>query len=112
MPLPLVIAYHLIWSGYGWWLPNDVRGSMSRFVYSDLLRDLGELHFGRRAVQPARHVLLTEFELAAARLKHEMIEFADAHVIAIADAFRLAIAEVRYTCYACAIMPDHVHLLI
>jgi len=24
---PLVIGYHLIWTGYGWWLPNDPRGS-------------------------------------------------------------------------------------
>ena len=108
MPLPLVIAYHLIWSGYGWWLPNDVRGSMSRFVYSDLLRQLGELHFGRRRVQPARHMLLTEFDFARERLKHEMLEFGRAEVSAIADAFGLAIAELRYTCYACAIMPDHV----
>jgi len=23
---PLVIAYPLVWTGYGWWLPNDPRG--------------------------------------------------------------------------------------
>ena len=25
--MPIVIAYHLIWTVYGWWLPNDLRGS-------------------------------------------------------------------------------------
>lgn len=33
-------------------------------------------------------------------------------VSAIADAFAAVIASNRYTCYACAIMPDHVHILI
>ena len=41
-----------------------------------------------------------------------MLEFGRAEVVALADAFRLAIAELRYTCYACAVMPDHVHLVI
>jgi REP element-mobilizing transposase RayT len=112
MAMPLVIAYHLIWSGYGWWLPNDLRGSMSHFLYSDLLRDLGEIHYGRRRVQPAWHRLLEEFDFASTHLNHEMGEFSANAVRCIADAFRLASAELRYTCYACAIMPDHVHVVI
>ena len=28
----LVIAYHLIYTTYGFWLPNDPRGSWSDFV--------------------------------------------------------------------------------
>ena len=31
---PLVIAYHLIWTAYGWWLPNDPRGSGSVTIAS------------------------------------------------------------------------------
>ena len=112
MPLPLVIAHHLIWCGYGWWLPTDLRGSTSYFLYSDLLRDLGEIHPGRKHIQPARAELLQEFEFASTHLKHKMIEFGCEAVNVIAGAFRLAINEMRYTCYACAIMPDHVHLLI
>lgn len=30
----MVIAYHLILSAYGFWLPNDERGSWSDFVRS------------------------------------------------------------------------------
>ena len=33
-------------------------------------------------------------------------------VNAVADAFASVIESAPYTCYACAIMPDHVHLLI
>src|SRR5687768_1551485 len=58
MPAPIVIAYHLIWTAYGWWLPNDPRGSMSRAIASDLLAELGVLHFGRKRIQPARSDLL------------------------------------------------------
>jgi hypothetical protein len=26
---PIVIAHHIMWTLYGWWLPNDPRGSTS-----------------------------------------------------------------------------------
>jgi hypothetical protein len=54
----MVIAHHLIWTLYGWWLPNDPRGSTSRAIRNDVLRDLGELHFGRKRVQPPGDVVL------------------------------------------------------
>lgn len=44
----MAIAYHLIWTIYGTWLPNDQRGSGSRLVNSDAKSGLGELHFGRK----------------------------------------------------------------
>lgn len=50
---PVVIAYHLIWTAYGWWLPNDPRGSTSRRIAADPIAQLGQLHFGRKKVQPA-----------------------------------------------------------
>ncbi len=45
---PWSFAHHLIWTAYGWWLPNDSRGSMSRFIASDPIAELGELHHGRK----------------------------------------------------------------
>jgi len=112
MPLPLVIGYHLIWTAYGWWLPNDPRGSMSRFLANDLLRELGELHYGRKRAQPASRHIRAFYEDAADKLKHDLLEFGAKEIAAIADAFRSVVAECRYTCYACVIMRDHVHLLI
>lgn len=49
---PIVIGYHLMWTLYGWWLPNDPRGSTSRQIRRDLIAELGELHFGRKKIQP------------------------------------------------------------
>jgi len=44
MPRPLVIAYHVVWTAYGFWLPNDPRGSVSRVIRSDVISDFGALH--------------------------------------------------------------------
>jgi REP element-mobilizing transposase RayT len=109
---PLVFAYHLIWTAYGWWLPNDPRGSGSREIRNDLIAELGELHYGRKRVQPAGRIVRQFYEQAATVLQHPLLSFDAAARAEIAWAFGQAIEEQRYTCYACAIMPDHVHLLI
>ena len=41
-----------------------------------------------------------------------MLPFSEADVRVIAASFAKTIAEERYTCYACALMDDHVHCLI
>jgi REP element-mobilizing transposase RayT len=112
MSQPLVIAYHLIWTAYGWWLPNDPRGSGSFTVRTDVLDALGELHHGRKDVQPFGSTIRRFQDTAENLLKHPRLSFDDAAVHRIVAAFANAIAGERYTCYACAIMPDHVHLLI
>lgn len=112
MPQPLVIAYHLVWTAYGWWLPNDPRGSGSREVRSDVLAELGEVHFGRKKVQPAGRVVRRFYERAAPLLRHDLLTFDEADRQVIGEAFGEVVAKERYTCYACAIMPDHVHVLI
>src|SRR5688572_12753605 len=112
MALPLVIAHHLIWTAYGWWLPNDPRGSMSRSIASDILKELGELHYGRKKIQPASRDIRWFYEQAGAKLKYPLLEFTPPDVAAIAQAFREVIRDCRYTCHACVIMFDHVHLLI
>jgi REP element-mobilizing transposase RayT len=112
MPQPLVIAYHLIWTAYGWWLPNDPRGSGSREVRSDPIAELGELHHGRKRVQPAGREVRRFYEQAAAALRHPLLSFEEGARAAVGRAFAVALEAERYTCYACAVMPDHVHILI
>jgi REP element-mobilizing transposase RayT len=112
MPQPLVIAHHLIWTAYGWWLPNDPRGSGSKDIRTDVIAELGELHFGRKRVQPAGQEVRRFYERAAMVLKHPLLTFDAGARAAIAQAFGQVVEEQRYTCYACAIMPDHVHILI
>jgi len=112
MHQPLVIAYHLIWTAYGWWLPNDPRGSGSKEIRQDVLKDLGDLHYGRKRVQPSGQVVREFYEKAAALLKHPLLTFDEQARGAIATAFAEVIEQERYSCYACAIMPDHIHILI
>ena len=54
---PMVIAYHLVWTAYGTWLPNDPRGSGSRAVFTPAIAELGPAHYGRRKVQPGRQIV-------------------------------------------------------
>lgn len=110
--MPIVIAYHLIWTVYGWWLPNDLRGSTSKTIGSDVIAALGELHFGRNKIQPAGRHVRAFYEHAAKILRHPLLEIRDRAVEIVAAAFARVITEQKYTCYACAIMPDHVHILI
>ncbi len=108
----MVAAYHLIWTVYGAWLPNDPRGSSSIEIRSDILKDLGEIHYGRKKIQPSGAVLRRFMQQAKPRLKHEVLPFFDDEITMVAESFAATIKTRRYTCYGCAIMPDHVHLLI
>jgi len=112
MPQPLVIAYHLVWTAYGWWLPNDPRGSGSKTIDSDIIAELGELHHGRKRVQPPGGVVREFYERAAKVLKHPLLKVDEAARQVVGDAFGDVIRREKYTCYACAVMPDHVHVLI
>jgi hypothetical protein len=108
----MVVGYHLIWTAYGWWLPNDPRGSSSHEIRVERIAALGELHHGRQRVQPSSPELRRFYEDARAALKHELLTFSAAATSVVAEAFAAVVAERGYTCYACAIMPDHVHALI
>ena len=65
----MVAGFHLIWTAYGWWLPNDPRGSGSHTVRANILADLGELHFGRKRIQPAGRAVREFYKTAAPLLK-------------------------------------------
>lgn len=109
---PIVIAHHIMWTLYGWWLPNDPRGSTSNTIRNDIIAELGELHFGRKHVQPAGRDIRTFYEQAASVLRHKLLRISPTEFSLVADAIGQAVRESKYTCYACAIMPDHVHLVI
>ena len=108
----MIAGYHLIWTAYGWWLPNDPRGSMSQELRRADIADLGELHYGRKRIQPAGEVVREFYDAARGILKNTLLKFTPEEIEVIAGAFAEVIAHRAYTCYACAIMPDHVHALI
>ena len=69
----MVIGHHLIWTAYGWWLPNDPRGSSSHEIRVERIAELGELHHGRKRVQPPRAELREFFDEARGVLKHDVL---------------------------------------
>ena len=108
----MVIAHHLLLTGYGHWLPNDPRGSTSREVVAGKLRGLGESHVGRKFPQPARRALKSFYREAQSQLEHPILWFDSAKRQVIADAFAQTMQDHRYTCFACAILSNHAHLIV
>jgi hypothetical protein len=108
----MIIGYHLIWTAYGWWLPNDPRGSTSHKIDSDVIAELGALHHGRKRLQPAGSVIRKFYDRASEVLSHELLTFNESEIDCIGESFAATIRRERYTCYACAILTDHVHILI
>lgn len=109
---PLVIAHHLIFTVYGRWLPNDPRGSSSHEIRNTLLEDLGELHVGRKLVQPDGQVIREFYRQADKRLARPAIDLDADDRSLVAESFAEAIEAEHFTCWACAVMDDHVHLVM
>lgn len=112
MPNPIVIAHHLVWTVYGRWLPNDPRGSNSEYIACDAIAELGELHHGRKRVQPAGWLIRDFYSKASDVLAYPLLTFDEATRHEVGAAFGEVVGAERYTCYACVVMPDHVHLLV
>lgn len=108
----MIVGHHLIWTAYGCWLPNDPRGSSSQEIRVPLIAELGELYRGRKVIQPTSAEIRAFYSAADEVLKHPRLTFTDQVVGLLAESFGQTIQQQRYTCYGCAIMPDHVHMLI
>ena len=108
----MIIAYHAIFSAYGFWLPNDPRGSWSDFVGSwELFRYGGATKVEtRRSVAASPHDNLAR-EVAKQALKFPPVVWTEEQMMAISRGFQRAIEESEYLIYACAILPEHVHLV-
>jgi REP element-mobilizing transposase RayT len=105
-------GFHCILSTYGFWLPNDPRGSWSEFV-----RRWELLRFGpatkvntRRSVAAVRHDHQVR-QAAKAFLKYPKVHLSGKQALSVANGFRRAIEESSYIVYACSILPEHVHLV-
>jgi REP element-mobilizing transposase RayT len=109
----MIRAYHAIFTAYGFWLPNDPRGSWSEFVGSwELFR------FGRATKTDERRSLAARPHDRALRnaakqaLKYPAVHFDGAQALAVARGFSQAIGEHGYRVYACSVMPEHVHMVV
>ncbi|HUU11560.1 MAG TPA: hypothetical protein VM431_13620 [Phycisphaerae bacterium] len=108
----MVIAYHAIFTTYGTWLPNDPRGSYSKAVYKEELRALGPVRYGRQSPQPGGGSLRRFWTTATPALSRPAFFITDASRPMIAEAFARPVQRLMIPVAACAILDNHVHLII
>jgi len=111
MPPP-IIAYHVVFSAYGFWLPNDPRGSWSEKVWAPNL-----VRFGppipaatRRSVAAAPHDATLRLAAKAALL-YPPVYFDAPQIECIAKGIGDEVRKYDLPVYAAALMPDHVHMV-
>jgi REP element-mobilizing transposase RayT len=108
------LAYHIVYCAYGFWLPNDPRGSWSTFVGS---RRLFRLFGPATKVATPRSLAHRPHDharrLAAKReLTNPAVVFNGPQAREVALAIGDVAAAKRLTVLACSVMPEHVHLVI
>ncbi len=109
----MVRWYFCTWSTYGFWLPNDPRGSWSSWVRAwELLR------FGpatktseRRSVARKSHDRARRLE-AKQHLARNPVEFAGAQALAAGRGFAEYVRKSELVVYACSILPTHAHAVV
>src|SRR6266567_4658282 len=110
----MVLAYHAIFTAYGFWLPNDPRGSWSDFVRSWELF----LAAGRATKVETRRSVAGQPHDRDARLKakdalrYPAVVFDGHQALSIAHGFARMIAKANYQVFGCSILPEHVHMVI
>ena len=109
----VILGYHIIFTAYGFWLPNDPRGSWSNFI------GLWELYLRGRATKTNKKRSLAGMSHDVSKrrsdkltLTRSPVRFNGVQAQSIAHGFRKAAMDGRYACHACAILPDHVHLVL
>ena len=109
----MIVGYHLIFGAYGFWLPNDPRGSWSEFVGSwEVFR------YGHATTTEERRSVAKEPHDPALRLvaknslKRQPVEFTGLQARAVGAGLASYFERAQLQVWACAILPDHVHLVI
>jgi REP element-mobilizing transposase RayT len=109
----VILGYHVIFSAYGFWLPNDPRGSWSEFVGSwELFR------FGPATTTDARHSVahlphdVNRRREARGALQRPPVHFTGLQARAIGRGFDEFVRKSGLVVWACAILSEHVHLVI
>jgi REP element-mobilizing transposase RayT len=108
-----MLAFHAIFGMYGFWLPNDPRGSWSKWIGSwELFR------YGKATKVDTRRSLAhrphdqRRRRVAKQALKYPPVVLDGHQAKAIAIGLGRASAEHGFTIHACAVLPEHCHLVI
>src|SRR5262249_24105718 len=108
----MVLGYHVIFGAYGFWLPNDPRGSLSEFVGSWELFRYGAATTTTRRESLAREPHDRARRLAAKQaMQRPAVQFSVVQARAVGRGFGESIRRGSVTVWACAILPEHAHLV-
>ncbi len=109
----VILAYHVIFGAYGFWLPNDPRGSGSEIVWAEHLKAFGPATKvnTRRSVAGQSHNRPARLE-AKHHLLYPPVRFTGLQARAVARGICDVSATLELAIHACCVMPDHVHLVI
>lgn len=108
----MIHGYHTIFGTYGFWLPNDPRGSWSEFVGAwELLR------FGRATKSHERRQLNDELKTKRQRakqaLKFPAVQLTGLQARAVGRGFANAVDKSNgLEIWACSILPEHIHVVV
>ena len=109
----MILAYHVTISCYGFWLPNEERGSWSTFVHSYELAIFGDINPANTprslAGNPYDH---DKKKAMQAALMYPPVILTGHQAVTIARGFQFRAEASGIPIYACAIMPDHIHLVL
>jgi len=109
----MICAYHVIFGTYGFWLPNDPRGSWSDFVASWEIFRYGPATKVTARRSHAWDAHDREARLAAkSALKYPPVVLNGHQALSIAHGFARVSKSSGYGVHACAILPDHIHLVL
>ena len=110
----MIHGYHVILPVYGFWLPNDPRGS-----WSDMVRKWELIRFGpttksleRRSLEELSPEESAHRDAARRTLVYPAVSLTQHQAAAIGRGFATRTDKSNYTIWACSIMPEHTHLVI
>lgn len=108
-----VVGYHVILSAYGFWLPNDERGSWSEFVRAYELAVFGPATKVDTRRSVADRPLDRERQRAMkAALARNPVRFTGQQARAIGRGFSEYAHKNHWSIHALAVLPDHTHMVV
>ena len=110
----MVHGYHVILTMYGFWLPNDPRGSWCDFVGRWELVQFGKARrsMDRKSLEELTPTERSQREVAQKALIYPSVTLDAQQIQSVADGFAEATDKSKYSIWASAIMPEHTHLVI
>ena len=107
------LGFHVVGTTYGFWLPNEERGSGSDFVRADHLTKFGPANpvSTRRSVAYMPHDPEIR-RMARQSLRYPYVEFTGEQARAVGRGFANEVRDYGGTIHAGAILESHFHLVI